>query len=158
HHDPSLLFCTNGSDQVRNGMGTGGAYVASFLLYLFGGAAFFFIPSVVCSGLFLLQRKQLSVFWEKFFALYALPFFGAPLLAVYHIDLYGIFFPGGFFGQLLCNLFLHYFDILCVTLLITIIVALLVFILVYPGLIFLVHLFVQTFSGAYAVIYRYRVI
>jgi DNA segregation ATPase FtsK/SpoIIIE-like protein len=93
--DPSYFFVTSEELQTANWAGKAGAYVASMLIYLWGGAAWGCVILLALLG-FGLQRLTLPLLMIQVVM--------ATLLCKHHVEFFTAIAPGGYIGHAACRL------------------------------------------------------
>ena len=115
--DPSFFHTTSSSVKIANICGAAGAYTASMCFYLFGGALWIFIASMLFFAYLLFFNIPLSKEVDRCCAWFFLIHVIAGLCALYKIDIVAGVMPGGVLGTVIAAHLVHAVEFVGATLL-----------------------------------------
>lgn len=107
--DRSAFYFSTAGQQVSNKAGVCGSYVAAFLFYMFGSAAFLWVPFFLFAGYILLFKKNMQAECERLCAFIGFISLSSVVLHMSRYDILNMF-PGGFVGMRMTQLLLTVFD------------------------------------------------
>jgi DNA segregation ATPase FtsK/SpoIIIE, S-DNA-T family len=108
--DYSLFFYSTNATPIHNKMGFIGSYIASSLLYIFGGVAYLWIVFGVYCVYALISHFLFKQEWERFFS-FGILFCGLTILHYFYgVNIFPHFNAGGKFGEVLVSFLSAYID------------------------------------------------
>lgn len=107
--DRSAFYFSTAGHAVANKGGMCGSYVSAFLLYMFGSAAFLWIPFLLFAAYLLIAKQSMRAQWERLGAFVGFIVLSATVLHLSQYDVLNIF-PGGYIGMRMTQLLLSKLD------------------------------------------------
>lgn len=107
--DRSAFYFSTGGQVVLNKAGLCGSYLAAFLFYLFGSAAFLWIPFFLCAAYMLLIKKNMRSEAERLCAFVGVILLSSVMMYMMRYDVLNLF-PGGFIGMHITQFLQRIFD------------------------------------------------
>lgn len=107
--DRSAFYFSTVGQQISNKAGICGSYVAAFLFYMFGSAAFLWIPFFLLAAYIVLTKENIRFECERLCAFVGFIALSSVVLHMSRYDPLNIF-PGGFIGMRMTLFLLSKFD------------------------------------------------
>lgn len=110
-NDPSAFYHTTASANVKNWFGVLGSQCAAWLIYLFGAAAFFLIPILLYSAMFMAFSMSFKKQWDRMLGMLLFFVWMTAFFQVHSLGTFRFSYPGGAFGKYVVKHWLVHFDL-----------------------------------------------
>lgn len=107
--DSTAFYFSTSAHQAHNACGSSGATLAALLFYLFGSAAFLWVPFFIGAAYLVIAKKSMRAQWERLVAGIGVIALSSVLLHVQGYDVYNLY-PGGWIGLRITHLLMSTFD------------------------------------------------